>query len=264
MRGAAGQLNVVCCWQCALPGCGLAAMRLNAHCMLLAMHCSEWHAAESKGRGSFDGTDVTHGRAAKRWGVRCCACCAAALHHSRALPPCGFAHSPDCAAMPRLPSKVAFCNFIVKLHKSADKSRLKPNTFVFKVDPRMTKTEVKEYFRKVYQLEPTKVGTVNYDGVRRPACCCAAGCVAHALSGVGRTCRPLDALAARQAVQGGPIQEGVCGVQASGGGGRAAHPGLGALKRARLVRVCKLVHVTFLSPIASRSAFAAGKTRVFV
>ena len=39
-----------------------------------------------------------------------------------------------------------------------------PNKGVFIVDPKMTKPEVKEYLKKVYNLPVLKVNTVNYEG----------------------------------------------------------------------------------------------------
>jgi hypothetical protein len=48
-----------------------------------------------------------------------------------------------------------------------------PVQAVFRVPPRMTKTEVKEYLTKIYELPVAKVHTMNYLG----ACCVAAACV---------------------------------------------------------------------------------------
>lgn len=45
-----------------------------------------------------------------------------------------------------------------------------PVQAVFRVPPRMTKTEVKEYLTKIYELPVAKVHTMNYLG----ACCAAA------------------------------------------------------------------------------------------
>eukprot|EP00588_Corethron_pennatum_P014816 CAMPEP_0194279638 /NCGR_PEP_ID=MMETSP0169-20130528/14044_1 /TAXON_ID=218684 /ORGANISM="Corethron pennatum, Strain L29A3" /LENGTH=92 /DNA_ID=CAMNT_0039024087 /DNA_START=114 /DNA_END=392 /DNA_ORIENTATION=- len=42
-----------------------------------------------------------------------------------------------------------------------------PAKAVFRVLPRMTKHEVKEYLTKIYKLPVVKVNTVNYDGKRR-------------------------------------------------------------------------------------------------
>ena len=39
-----------------------------------------------------------------------------------------------------------------------------PNKGIFKVDPKMTKLEVREYLQKVYGLPVRKVNTANYDG----------------------------------------------------------------------------------------------------
>ncbi len=40
----------------------------------------------------------------------------------------------------------------------------KKSEAVFRVDPKMTKPEIKEYLSKVYDLDVAKVNTVNYDG----------------------------------------------------------------------------------------------------
>lgn len=56
-------------------------------------------------------------------------------------------------------TKVMFPRSIVTLMKT-----MGPNKGVFKVDPKMTKLEVKEYLTKVYNLPVQKVNTVNYEG----------------------------------------------------------------------------------------------------
>ena len=56
-------------------------------------------------------------------------------------------------------SRVHFPRQIVTLMKT-----MGPNKGVFKVDPKMTKAEVKEYLTKVYNLPVKKVNTVNYEG----------------------------------------------------------------------------------------------------
>ena len=38
------------------------------------------------------------------------------------------------------------------------------STAVFRVDPKMTKHEIKEYLGKIYDLPVKKVNTANYDG----------------------------------------------------------------------------------------------------
>ena len=56
-------------------------------------------------------------------------------------------------------SRVHFPRQIVALMKTAG-----PNTGIFRVDPKMTKLDVREYLQKVYGLPVKKVNTANYDG----------------------------------------------------------------------------------------------------
>ena len=56
-------------------------------------------------------------------------------------------------------TKVLLPRQIVTLMKT-----MGPNKGVFRVDPKMTKHEVKEYLTKVYNLPVRKVNTVNYEG----------------------------------------------------------------------------------------------------
>jgi large subunit ribosomal protein L23 len=43
----------------------------------------------------------------------------------------------------------------------------RPAWAIFRVLPRMTKHEIKEYLVQIYQLPVTKVNTMNYDGKRK-------------------------------------------------------------------------------------------------
>mmetsp|Transcript_16583 Transcript_16583/g.21577 ORF Transcript_16583/g.21577 Transcript_16583/m.21577 type:complete len:114 (-) Transcript_16583:308-649(-) len=43
----------------------------------------------------------------------------------------------------------------------------KPATAIFRVEPRMTKHEVKEHLTKIYGLPVKNVNTVNFDGKRK-------------------------------------------------------------------------------------------------
>ena len=56
-------------------------------------------------------------------------------------------------------SRVLLPRQIVTLMKT-----MGPNKGVFKVDPKMTKHEVKEYLTKIYNLPVVKVNTINYEG----------------------------------------------------------------------------------------------------
>ena len=56
-------------------------------------------------------------------------------------------------------SRVHFPRQTVTLVRSAG-----PDKGIFKVDPKMTKLEVREYLEKVYGLPVRKVNTTNYDG----------------------------------------------------------------------------------------------------
>ena len=56
-------------------------------------------------------------------------------------------------------TKVLLPRQIVTLMKT-----MGPNKGVFRVDPKMTKHEVKEYLTKVYNLPVRKVNTINYEG----------------------------------------------------------------------------------------------------
>mmetsp|Transcript_19674 Transcript_19674/g.29252 ORF Transcript_19674/g.29252 Transcript_19674/m.29252 type:complete len:114 (-) Transcript_19674:2464-2805(-) len=42
-----------------------------------------------------------------------------------------------------------------------------PARAIFRVEPRMTKHEIKEYLMKIYGLPVKKVNTVNFDGTRK-------------------------------------------------------------------------------------------------
>eukprot|EP00558_Chaetoceros_sp_UNC1202_P008484 CAMPEP_0197239154 /NCGR_PEP_ID=MMETSP1429-20130617/5666_1 /TAXON_ID=49237 /ORGANISM="Chaetoceros sp., Strain UNC1202" /LENGTH=101 /DNA_ID=CAMNT_0042698515 /DNA_START=140 /DNA_END=445 /DNA_ORIENTATION=- len=44
-----------------------------------------------------------------------------------------------------------------------------PATATFRVQPKMTKHEIKEYLTKIYDLPVTKVNTINYAGKRKRA-----------------------------------------------------------------------------------------------
>eukprot|EP00550_Attheya_septentrionalis_P009734 CAMPEP_0198283294 /NCGR_PEP_ID=MMETSP1449-20131203/2944_1 /TAXON_ID=420275 /ORGANISM="Attheya septentrionalis, Strain CCMP2084" /LENGTH=107 /DNA_ID=CAMNT_0043979875 /DNA_START=178 /DNA_END=501 /DNA_ORIENTATION=- len=44
-----------------------------------------------------------------------------------------------------------------------------PATAIFRVVPRMTKHEIKEYLTKIYNLPVKKVNTINYAGKRKRA-----------------------------------------------------------------------------------------------
>ena len=47
------------------------------------------------------------------------------------------------------------------------KSATRPAQAVFRVQPEMTKHEVKEYLTKIYNLPVQRVMTANFDGARR-------------------------------------------------------------------------------------------------
>jgi len=55
------------------------------------------------------------------------------------------------------------------LVSARDATRTHPASAVFRVWPRMTKHEIKEYLTKIYQLPVKKVNTMNYLGKRKQA-----------------------------------------------------------------------------------------------
>lgn len=59
--------------------------------------------------------------------------------------------------------RVFFPQFTMTLMRRASAAQ-PPNNFVFRVDPKMTKLEIREYLQKVYGLPVQRVATVNYDG----------------------------------------------------------------------------------------------------
>mmetsp|Transcript_29110 Transcript_29110/g.38287 ORF Transcript_29110/g.38287 Transcript_29110/m.38287 type:complete len:103 (+) Transcript_29110:194-502(+) len=65
--------------------------------------------------------------------------------------------------MPR--NFVWFPNFYMVLASAPNK--LRPNQAIFKVSPRMTKIEIKQYLTKIYNLPVIKVMTQNYLGKRK-------------------------------------------------------------------------------------------------
>ena len=60
--------------------------------------------------------------------------------------------------------KLRFPNMAVTLMKRETNSRYHPNDVVFKVDPKFTKHDIKEYLTKIYGLNVQKVNTMNYEG----------------------------------------------------------------------------------------------------
>mmetsp|Transcript_11259 Transcript_11259/g.39219 ORF Transcript_11259/g.39219 Transcript_11259/m.39219 type:complete len:109 (-) Transcript_11259:59-385(-) len=58
---------------------------------------------------------------------------------------------------------VWFPKFTMTLMRRASAAQ-PANNLVFRVDPKMTKPEIRQYLERVYGLPVTRVATVNYDG----------------------------------------------------------------------------------------------------
>ena len=62
-------------------------------------------------------------------------------------------------------SRVSFPNYTpIVLSRFRSAAHRKANQFVFKVEPKMTKHELREYLTKLYGLNVRKINTMNYDG----------------------------------------------------------------------------------------------------
>jgi large subunit ribosomal protein L23 len=58
-------------------------------------------------------------------------------------------------------------NMPITLTAAKNATETSPATATFRVMPRMTKHEIKEYLTKIYDLPVTKVNTMNYAGKRK-------------------------------------------------------------------------------------------------
>lgn len=66
-----------------------------------------------------------------------------------------------------MPRSVWFPQFAMTMVRRVSATQA-PNNFVFRVDPKMTKPEIKQYLERIYGVNVQRVATVNYEGkVRR-------------------------------------------------------------------------------------------------
>lgn len=61
----------------------------------------------------------------------------------------------------------AFPNWVVTLHRTTGKQTLRPNEYVFKVPPEMTKFDIRQYLEKLYSVKVEAISTVRTDGAWR-------------------------------------------------------------------------------------------------
>lgn len=69
-----------------------------------------------------------------------------------------------------MPRTVYLPQYAMTLVRRAS-AKLPPNNFIFRVDPRMTKPEIKQYLERIYDVPVLRVGTVNYDGTSAWGAC---------------------------------------------------------------------------------------------
>jgi large subunit ribosomal protein L23 len=58
-------------------------------------------------------------------------------------------------------------NMPMTMLNASNATETRPATAIFRVVPRMTKHEIKEYLSKIYELPVKKVNTMNYMGKRK-------------------------------------------------------------------------------------------------
>lgn len=61
-------------------------------------------------------------------------------------------------------NRLRFPNMAITYVAKRDSQRIRPNQHVFRVDPKYTKHDIKEYLTKLYNLPIKSVNTMNYEG----------------------------------------------------------------------------------------------------